>query len=140
MYRKHLANSCLTYNFFAYRRIIQKSFNNSFLNELCFLWFSKRLKIVSWKVCYLLVFQDHDGDLFSFSGFDETFIVTVSGLVRDPAGLLRVVGLRLQLDLQLVGDDQPWGRVWVRSLDFLDVSGHVEILRKVWDLKNKSME
>ncbi len=31
----------------------------------------------------------------------------MGGLVGDPAGLLRVIGLGLELELQLGGDDQP---------------------------------
>ena len=48
----------------------------------------------------------------------------MSGLVGHPAGLLWVVGLGLQLDLQLRGNRQPrgWIRVWALAL--LDVTGH----------------
>ena len=73
---------------------------------------------------YLLALEDGDGYLVSINGFDQTFIVAVGGLVGDPAGLLRIIGLRLQLDLQLGRDKQPWGRVWIGSVGFLDISGH----------------
>jgi len=33
---------------------------------------------------YLLVLQEHDGNLVTFSGIDKTFIITMSGLVGDP--------------------------------------------------------
>ena len=46
---------------------------------------------------YLFSFNDPDSDLVTVEGLNEALIVAVSGLVRDPAGLLGVVGLRLQL-------------------------------------------
>ena len=60
---------------------------------------------------YLFSFNDPDSDLVTVEGLNQTLIVAVSGLVRDPAGLLWVVGLRLQLFLQLRRDDQPRTRI-----------------------------
>jgi len=67
-------------------------------------------------------------DLVTFRGLNHTLVVAMSGLVRDPARFLRVVGLRLQLVLQLGGDDQPWGRVRVGTLALLDVAGHRDLV------------
>jgi hypothetical protein len=33
---------------------------------------------------YLLVLQEHDSDLLSLGGLNETFIVAMGGFVRDP--------------------------------------------------------
>ncbi len=57
---------------------------------------------------YLLIFQDHDGDLLPIGGFNEAFIVAMGGLVGNPARLLGVIGLRLELQLKLRRDNQPW--------------------------------
>ena len=75
---------------------------------------------------HLLGLQNGDGDLVPISGLDETLKVAMGGLVRDPAGLLGVVGFGLKLLPQLVADDQPRGGVGVPPFDFLEMAGHGE--------------
>ena len=43
---------------------------------------------------------------------------------QDPARFLGLVGLGLELGLELVGDAQPWGWIWIGSSGLLDVAGH----------------
>ena len=50
----------------------------------------------------------------------------MGGLVGDPAGLLGVVGLGLELLLQFVANDQPLGGVWVGTIALLKMAGHDE--------------
>ena len=52
---------------------------------------------------YLLGGQDGDGDLLSLSGFNKTLKISTGALLRDPARLLGIVGLGLELDLKLRG-------------------------------------
>ena len=77
---------------------------------------------------HLLGLQDGNGDLVPISGLDETLKVAMGGLVGDPAGLLGVIGLGLELRPQLVADDQPLGGVWVLTLALLEMAGHGEKL------------
>ena len=46
---------------------------------------------------HLLGLQNGDGDLVPISGLDETLKVATFGLVGDPAGLLGIIGLGLEL-------------------------------------------
>ncbi len=88
---------------------------------------------------HLLVLQDHYSDLVTLSGLNQTFIVTMSGFVWDPARLLWVIRLGLELHLQLRWDNQPWGWIWVRSFAFLDMSGHCVDSRVCWSaMKSKN--
>ena len=73
---------------------------------------------------HLLGLQDGNGDLVPISGLDETLKVAMGGLVGDPAGLLGVVGLGLELLLQVKADDQPRGGVRVFPLTLLEMAGH----------------
>ena len=57
-------------------------------------------------------------------------------LVGDPARLLGVVGLRLELDLQLGRDNEPRGGIWIGSLTLLDVPRHLKTRRELICLKN----
>ena len=61
---------------------------------------------------HLSTFDDLDRDLFAIGLLDEALVIAVSELVGDPAGSLWVVGLRLQLLLQLRRDNQPWTRIF----------------------------
>ena len=74
---------------------------------------------------HLLRLQDGDGDLVPIGGIDETLKVSMGGLVRDPAGLLCVVRLGLQLLPQLVADNQPRGGIRVGTIALLEMAGHV---------------
>merc|ERR1711963_638261 len=60
--------------------------------------------------------QDFDRNLVSISRVDETFKVTMSGLVRDPAGFLGVIRFGLELLLQLRRDNEPWGWIGIGSV------------------------
>jgi hypothetical protein len=80
---------------------------------------------ISISLTYLLGLQDHNGDLVALGGIDQTLIVTVGGLVGDPAGLLGVIGLGLKLDLQLRRDNQPGGWIWIGSIRLLDITRHL---------------
>ena len=73
---------------------------------------------------HLLGLQDGNGDLVPISGLDETLKVPMGGLVGDPAGLLGIVGLGLELLPQVKADDQPRGGVWVLPLALLEMAGH----------------
>ena len=75
---------------------------------------------------HLLGVQNGNGDLVPIGGLDETLKVAMGGLVRDPTGLLGVVGLGLELLLQFVADNQPLGGVRVGSLGLLNMAGHGE--------------
>ena len=75
---------------------------------------------------HLLGLQNGDGDLVPISGLDETLKVAMGGLVGDPAGLLGVIGLGLELLPQIVADDQPRGWVWVLTLALLEMAGHCD--------------
>ena len=75
---------------------------------------------------HLLGLQNGDGDLVPISGLDETLKVAMGGLVGDPAGLLGVIRLGLELRPQLVADNQPWGGVWVLPVTLLEMAGHGE--------------
>jgi len=46
--------------------------------------------------------QNLDSDLLSINGFNETFIITASGLVRNPTGFLRIIRLGLKLNLKII--------------------------------------
>ena len=63
-------------------------------------------------------------DLLPLRGLDHSFIEAPSGFVRDPARLLGVVRLVLQLLLQLEGHEEPFGGVGIRTRGFLDVTRH----------------
>ena len=73
---------------------------------------------------HLLGLQDGNGDLVPISGLDETLKVPMGGLVGDPAGLLGVIGLGLELLPQIVADDQPRGGVRVGAVALLEMAGH----------------
>ena len=75
---------------------------------------------------YLLGLQDHDSDLVTLGGINEALVITMSGLVGNPARLLGIIRLGLQLGLQLGGDLQPRGWIWIGSITLLDVAGHLE--------------
>ena len=64
---------------------------------------------------YVSRLQNLDGDLVSISRFNETLEVAASGLLRDPARLFGVIGLGLELGLQLGSNDQPGLWVWIGS-------------------------
>ncbi len=69
--------------------------------------------------------QDLDGDLVTIGAFDEALIVTSGLLVGDPARLLGIVGLGLELELKLGRDQQPRRRIGIGSVGLLHVAGHV---------------
>ena len=75
---------------------------------------------------HLFGLQNGNGDLVPISGLDETLKVAMGGLVGDPAGFLGVIGLGLELLLQVVADDQPWGGVWVFPIALLEMAGHCD--------------
>ena len=79
-------------------------------------------------LAHLLGLKNGDGDLVTIGGLDETLKVAMSGLVRDPAGLLGIVGLGLELIPQLVADNQPRGRVRVGAVALLEMAGHLEFV------------
>ena len=68
--------------------------------------------------------QDGDGDLVSISGVNETLKVSMSSLVRDPAGLLGVIRLCLELQLELRRDIEPLVRTRVGAITLLDMARH----------------
>ena len=53
---------------------------------------------------YVLGRQDGDGNLLPLRGLDEALEVSAGALVGDPAGLLGIVGLGLELLPQLEGN------------------------------------
>ena len=73
---------------------------------------------------YLFGLQEGDSDLVAISGIDETLPVSMSSLVRDPAGLLGIIRLSLELNLELGRDVEPLVRAGIRALTLLDVSRH----------------
>ena len=75
---------------------------------------------------YIARFDDLDRDLVSLGRLNQTLIVTTSALVGNPARLLGIVRLGLELHLQLIRDDEPWGWIRIRSSRLLDVARHVD--------------
>ena len=73
---------------------------------------------------YILGGKDGDRDLVSISGVNESLEVSTGALLRDPAGLLGVIRLGLELHLQLIGDDEPWGWIRIGPGGLLDMAGH----------------
>ena len=53
---------------------------------------------------YISTLKDFDGDLVSFSGLNETLQIAATGLVWHPARLFGIIGLLLELGLQLISD------------------------------------
>ena len=68
--------------------------------------------------------QNGDGDLIPLSGVDETLKVSMSSFVRDPAGLLGIIRLCLELDLELWRDVEPLVRAGIRAITLLKVARH----------------
>ena len=75
---------------------------------------------------HLFGLQNGNGDLVPISGLDETLKVAMGGLVGDPAGFLGVIGLGLELLLQIVADDQPRGGVRVFPIALLEMARHCD--------------
>ncbi len=73
---------------------------------------------------YLIALQKFDSDFISIRWLNETFIIAMSSLVWNPARLLGIIRLWLQLDLQLRRDHQPRGWIRVGSLTLLDMARH----------------
>merc|ERR1712045_11807 len=75
-----------------------------------------------------------DRDLVAILGLDKTLKVAtlLLVLVRNPDRLLRVIGLSLQLELELMLDLQPGAGVRVGSGRLLNMAGHCSVLR-VWE-------
>ena len=73
---------------------------------------------------YLFGLQEGDSDLVAISGIDETLPVSMSSLVRDPAGLLGIIRLSLELHLELRRDVEPLVRAGVGAITLLDVARH----------------
>ena len=68
---------------------------------------------------------NHDDRFSAFVALEEGLNES-SVAIRDPAGLLGVVGLEHVVSLHLHGDDQVGHRVWIRltGLAQLDVAWH----------------
>ena len=73
---------------------------------------------------YVLGLQDGDGHFVSIGGVNEALPVSTGCLVWNPARLLGIIRLGLQLDPQLGGNNQPWIGIWVRSIRLLDMARH----------------